>query len=157
VLGGTVEKSLKDMSDFEENCLTCNVNDYTHGTIIFNSFIFCQVFNEYTARKIGSEVNILEGLWGNYVFLVVSIAMVGLQIFLVEVGGDFVGTSPLTIYQWLITVALGSIGLIVGVLMRFIPVEDDPNSFSQQVSCEDNAIPAYALVPGSGALKSDEV
>ena len=157
VLGGTVDKSLKDMSDFEENCLTCNVNDYTHGTIIFNSFIFCQVFNEYTARKIGSEVNILEGLWGNYVFLVVSIAMVGLQIFLVEVGGDFVGTSPLTIYQWLITVALGSIGLIVGVLMRFIPVEDDPNSFSQQVSCEDNAIPAYALVPGSGALKSDEV
>lgn len=32
-----------DLQDFQASCLTCNKRDYTHGTIIFNAFIFCQV------------------------------------------------------------------------------------------------------------------
>lgn len=71
----------------------------------------------------------LSGLSGNYIFILVSLVTVGLQVFLVEVGGDFVRTSPLTIAQWFITIGLGAIGLPVGVLMRFIPVNEDPNSF----------------------------
>jgi hypothetical protein len=63
------------------------------------------------------------------VFLAVSAFTFGAQIFLIELGGEFVKTSPLTIYQWLITIALGAIGLPVGVLMRYIPVKEDPNSF----------------------------
>ena len=62
-------------------------------------------------------------------FLLVSIATLGLQIFLIEVGGDFVKTSPLTLIQWLITIALGFIGVPVGMLMRLIPINEDPNSF----------------------------
>jgi magnesium-transporting ATPase (P-type) len=101
---------------------------------MFNAFIFCQVFNEYTARKINDELNMFDGVWGNYVFLLVSLFTVGSQIFLVEVGDDFVQTSPLTLRQWLITIAMGAIGLPLGVLMRFIPVKEDPSSFSEQVS-----------------------
>jgi len=60
----------------------------------------------------------------------VSAFTFGAQIFLIELGGEFVKTSPLTIEQWLITIALGAIGLPIGVLlMRFIPVKEDPNSF----------------------------
>ena len=128
---GTVSKSLNDMESFSDNCLTCTKKDYTHGTIIFNAFIFCQVFNEYTARKLGDDLNMFEGLQGNYIFWFVSIFTVGMQVFLVEVGSDFVKTTPLNLYQWLITIAMGAIGIPVGVLMRFIPAADDPNSFSQ--------------------------
>ena len=53
----------------------------------------------------------------------------GLQIFLVEIGGDFVRTSPLTLIQWLITIALGFIGVPIGILVRLIPVSEDPESF----------------------------
>ena len=127
--GSTVSKSLDDLTDFTSSCLTCTKKDYTHGTLIFNAFIFCQVFNEYTSRKLGDDLNMFDGVFGNYIFLMVSIFTIGAQIFLVEVGGDFVQTSPLNVYQWLITVALGALGLPLGVLMRFIPVKDDPNSF----------------------------
>ena len=62
-------------------------------------------------------------------FLIVSIMTLGLQIFLVEIGGDFVRTSPLTLIQWLITIALGFIGVPIGILVRLIPVSEDPESF----------------------------
>lgn len=70
-----------------------------------------------------------SGVCSNMAFLIVSIMSLGLQIFLVQVGGDFVRTSPLTINQWLVTIGLGALGLPVGILMRFIPVSEDPNSF----------------------------
>ena len=43
--------------------------------------------------------------------------------------GNFVETAPLTINQWLITIGLGAISLPIGVLMRFIPVKEDPDTF----------------------------
>ena len=68
-------------------------------------------------------------LMGNYTFLLVSIFTLGLQVFLVEVGGDFVKTSSLNYVQWLVTIALGAIAIPVGVLMRCIPIVEDPNTF----------------------------
>lgn len=32
-----------DFPDYSTTCLTCSKQDYVHGTIIFNTFIFCQV------------------------------------------------------------------------------------------------------------------
>jgi magnesium-transporting ATPase (P-type) len=121
--------SLTDLNEFDNICLECNLNGYVHGSIIFNTFIFSQFFNEYTARSIFDEWNCFRGIHTNYVFLLVSIVTAGCQIFLIEVGGEFVKTSPLTWDQWLITIALGAIGLPVGMLMRFIPVKEDPEAF----------------------------
>jgi Cation transporting ATPase, C-terminus len=70
-----------------------------------------------------------SGAFTNSAFILVSIVTFGLQIFLVQLGGDFMRTSPLTINQWLVTIGLGALGLPVGVLMRFIPVIEDPEVF----------------------------
>ena len=43
--------SFKDYADFTD-CLTCEQADYTHNTIIFNAFIWCQIFNEYVAQSV---------------------------------------------------------------------------------------------------------
>ena len=118
-----------DLETFEETCLTCSKPDFQHSTIIFNTFIWCQVFNEYNARKIGNEFNAFEGIEKNIMFLYVSIFTVGAQIFLVEVGGKIVSTEHLTPVQWIVTVALGAIALPVGVLMRLIPVTEDPDCY----------------------------
>ena len=56
----------------------------------------------------------------------VTVFTVGAQILLVEVGGVFIPTNPLTWSQWLITIALGVIGIPVGMAMRFIPAEEKP-------------------------------
>ena len=84
------------------------------------------------------------GAFSNSAFLLVSIVTFGLQIFLVELGGDFVRTSPLTINQWLITIGLGALGLPIGVLMRFIPVKEDPESyFSADAILLNDLIPVH--------------
>jgi len=114
---------------FQETCLTCETVDYTHGTIIFNAFIFCQLFNEFCSRSLGDEVNFLKGLSGNWTFLGVAIFQIGMQIFLVEAGGFFVKTTGLNAIQWLITIALAAITVPVSIFMRFIPIEEDPTSF----------------------------
>ena len=97
----------QDLPQYETNCLSCTKKDYRHNTIIFNSFIFCQIFNEYSARKLYDEKNPFEGVQHNRMFLLISIVSIGLQVFLVEVGGSFVKTSPLTLIQWIITIGLG--------------------------------------------------
>lgn len=118
-----------DYKDFKDQCLECTKHDYTHGTIIFNTFIWCQIFNEYTSRNLLDEWNPFGKLNGNLMFMYVSLFSIGSQIIIVEFGDEFTSTSPLTLNQWLITVALGAIGLLVGVIMRFVPVEEDPDSF----------------------------
>ena len=150
---GTVTRSLDDLPDWTDDCLTCTKNDYTHGSIIFNAFIWCQIFNEYTARSIGDDPNCLKDIHKNYIFFIVTIVTIGCQIFLIEVGGEFVKTSPLTMSQWLVTIGLGAIGLPVGVLMRFIPVKDDPKSFFDSDapihSTQQQHVIAYEPIPTS--------
>ena len=130
ISGGTTFAYSDFGDDFMDDCLTCERTDYTHGTIIFNAFIWCQIFNEYTARSIFDEWNCLKGIHTNPMFLFVSIMSVALQILIVEVGQDFTSTSPLTSSQWGWTILFGLLSMPVGVAMRFIPPhEEDPNTF----------------------------
>lgn len=122
--------NFNDLDNFASECLqSCRKLEYLHGSIIFNGFVFCQVFNEYNAKSIHSHWDVFSTVVENKIFIIVSIITVSLQVMLIEVGGDFIRTSPLNWSQWLITIALGAISLPVGVLMRFIPVEEDPDSF----------------------------
>jgi magnesium-transporting ATPase (P-type) len=107
----------------------CNRWDFTHGTIIFNTFIWCQIFNEFVSRMLGDELNMFDGIENNRMFLLVSIITIGMQIFIVEVCGAFMQTSGLTANQWLITIGLGAITLPVGVLMRLVKVPENPKDF----------------------------
>jgi magnesium-transporting ATPase (P-type) len=125
---GTV--TFNDLHGFTDSCINeCEKFSYVHGSIMFNTFVFCQVFNEYTSKSIHSDWDVFSSLGKNPIFLGVTALTVGLQIMLIEVGGEFIKTSPLTWQQWLITIGLGALSLPVGVLMRFIPVEEDPETF----------------------------
>lgn len=104
--------------------------DYTHYTFMFNCFVFAQLFNEFNARRIGDDWNVFRGLHKNYLFLAVIVITIGLQAFIVEVGGQFTKTEGLSFELWLWSIALGAIALPLGVVMRFIPVSEDPNSFA---------------------------
>ena len=121
--------SFSKLKDFEHDCLDCKKYDYRHGTIMFNAFIWCQFFNEYTSRNLFDEVNPFRGLTTNLTFAYVSVFMAGFQILFVEVFGKFASTTPLPWNHWLITIALGFIGVPIGMLYRFVPVKEDPNTY----------------------------
>jgi len=123
----------KFADNFAESCLpSCKEKDYTHGTVVFNTFIFCQLFNELNARELFDNKNALVGLLTNYTFLSVIIVTIGLQAFLVYVGGDFVKTTGLSAENWFICVALGSLSLIVNVVSRMYSVKEAEESFFTQ-------------------------
>jgi magnesium-transporting ATPase (P-type) len=90
-----------------------------HGTIIFNTFVFCQVFNEVNARSIGDEMNVFHGLHANVMFLAIIAFTVVAQYFIVESGGDFVRTVGLNNDQWIKCVLLGALSLPVVCFKHF--------------------------------------
>ena len=51
-----------------------------HYTILFNTFVFLHVFNEFNCRKIGAKkYNIFSGLFSNWMFLAVILAICVIQ------------------------------------------------------------------------------
>lgn len=67
-----------------------------HYTMIFNTFVFMQVFNEINARKLGEkEYNIFQGFFNNMLFLYIVVGTIAIQYFMVEYGGKAVRTVPL--------------------------------------------------------------
>jgi len=96
--------------------------DYLRTTLVFNSFVFCQLFNELNCRVLNDELNIFKNIHKNYIFLVIMFISISIQILLVELGISFAQTAQLNIYHWLYCVVLGLLSLPLGLLLKFIPV-----------------------------------
>ena len=95
--------------------------DIVLNTIIFNSFVFCQVFNEISSREM-EKLNVLKGMLKNYVFMCVLSSTVVFQFIMVQFLGEFANTTPLTSLQWLASVLLGLVGMPIAVVVKLIPV-----------------------------------
>jgi magnesium-transporting ATPase (P-type) len=108
----------------------CEDGSRHHFTVIFNTFVFCQVFNEFNAREIGDRFDPIRSISESPMFLMVIAFTVIAQWFIVEYGGDFTQTYPLNWEEWKITVVLGAGSVPVGFLMRLIPVAEDPSTFA---------------------------
>jgi len=68
-----------------------------HYTIMFNTFVFMQVFNEINSRKLGkNELNMFKGFFNNFLFIGIIIGTIMIQITLVQYGGVPIRTAPLT-------------------------------------------------------------
>jgi len=108
----------------------CVQADYTHYSFIFNAFVFCQIFNEFNARSIGDDWKAaFSGLATNPMFLSIIAISIVVQIVFLEAFGSFTKTAGLTLAHWCITIAVGAVSVPLGVLMRFIPVTEDENTF----------------------------
>jgi magnesium-transporting ATPase (P-type) len=122
--------TFKNLNQFSKKCVNgCKELSWVHGSMIFNTFVFCQIFNEYNSQSIHSDWDVFSTIFNNPIAVIVSIVTLGLQIILIELAGPFMKTSPLTLSQWLVTIGLGSCTIPVGILMRFVRVEEDPESF----------------------------
>jgi P-type Ca2+ transporter type 2C len=108
----------------------CEDGSRHHFTILFNAFVFCQVFNEFNAREIGDRFDPIRSMSQSPMFLMVIFFTVFAQWVIVEYGGDFTQTYPLSWQEWRITVGMGAMSLPVGFFMRLIPVREDPATFA---------------------------
>ena len=108
----------------------CEDGSSHHFTIIFNAFVFCQVFNEFNAREIGDVFDPFYNLGKSPMFLLVIGFTCLAQWLIVEFGGDFTQTTALTFSEWRSTVGYGAMSIPMGFIMRLIPVSEDPASFA---------------------------
>ncbi|KAG6961972.1 hypothetical protein JG687_00007401 [Phytophthora cactorum] len=68
--------------DYPVNCLddTCTAYDYRHYTIIFNTFVFSQLFNEFNARKTNNDWQVFNGLVANPLFIMIILITLFVQV-----------------------------------------------------------------------------
>ncbi|XP_065279216.1 plasma membrane calcium-transporting ATPase 3 isoform X6 [Emys orbicularis] len=92
-----------------------------HYTIIFNTFVLMQLFNEVNARKIHGERNVFQGVFGNPIFCAIVLGTFGIQIVIVQFGGKPFSCSPLNAEQWLWCLFVGVGELVWGQLIATIP------------------------------------
>ncbi|XP_017977787.1 PREDICTED: calcium-transporting ATPase 12, plasma membrane-type [Theobroma cacao] len=97
------------------------VDERVKNTLIFNTFVFCQVFNEFNARKLEKK-NIFKGLHKNKLFLgIVGITII-LQVVMVEFLKRFANTQRLNWGQWGSCIGLAALSWPIGWLVKWIPV-----------------------------------
>uniref|UniRef100_A0A6I8P7K4 Calcium-transporting ATPase n=1 Tax=Ornithorhynchus anatinus TaxID=9258 RepID=A0A6I8P7K4_ORNAN len=92
-----------------------------HYTIVFNTFVLMQLFNEINARKIHGERNVFEGIFNNAIFCTIVLGTFVVQIIIVQFGGKPFSCSELSVEQWLWSIFLGMGTLLWGQLISTIP------------------------------------
>ncbi|XP_043572497.1 plasma membrane calcium-transporting ATPase 3-like isoform X3 [Chiloscyllium plagiosum] len=92
-----------------------------HYTIVFNTFVMMQLFNEINARKIHGERNVFEAIFRNPIFCSIIVGTFLIQIIIVEFGGKPFSCSGLTLDQWLWCIFIGVGELLWGQVISSIP------------------------------------
>ncbi|KAG2373545.1 hypothetical protein C9374_012052 [Naegleria lovaniensis] len=124
-------------TSFRNGAFSFARNDDETRTVVFNAFVFCQVFNEYNARKINFEYNIFSGLFKSAWFISISGIIIVLQALIINFAyydptliatgkndglhaSHFTQTIPLNWYQWMLTMSIGFLSIPYGFVIRFV-------------------------------------
>ncbi|BCR96668.1 putative calcium transporting ATPase (Pmc1) [Aspergillus luchuensis] len=108
-----------------DRILSLDMDDHNErlqlNTIIFNTFVWMQIFNEFNCRRLDNKLNVLEGVWKNRWFIVINFLMVGGQILIVFVGGAAFGVVRLSGTQWAICLGCAVVCIPWAAVLKFIP------------------------------------
>ncbi|KAL0095154.1 PMCA-type calcium-translocating P-type ATPase [Phycomyces blakesleeanus] len=103
------------------NVLEHDTEDVILQTIVFNTFVFCQIFNELNCRRIDSKLNVFSNIWANKFFIGIFVVCVVGQCLIVQFGGEAFQVTPLNGPHWAISLVIGVLSLPIGVVIRLIP------------------------------------
>ena len=121
-----------------DDAVTQKHNDTVVQTLVFNIFVFAQIFNSINSRRLDNRLNVFEGITRNYYFMAITLigtfsespltyclthgpTEVAVQILIVFVGGAAFQVTPSSGREWGIAIALGVVSLPLGALLRCIP------------------------------------
>ncbi|DBB18563.1 hypothetical protein WJX82_010215 [Trebouxia sp. C0006] len=91
------------------------------NSLVFNAFIWLQIFNMLNARKIKHEFNIFAGLWRSRAFLYVFTIIVSLQlIIMLTPVASFFSVTKQAGSEWLFALVLGFGSLLVSVATKAV-------------------------------------
>ena len=92
-------------------------------TLVFNTFVWMQIFNALNNRRLDNHFNVFEGITHNWFFIAILLIMIGGQTMIVFVGGVAFSVTRLNGPQWGYSIVLGFLSLPIGMIVRLIPDE----------------------------------
>lgn len=92
-------------------------------TVVFNTFVWMQIFNEFNNRRLDNKFNIFEGLQRNQFFIFINCLMVGLQIAIIFVGGQAfsIVSGGISGPQWALSIVLALLCMPWAIAVRLFP------------------------------------
>ncbi|KAF7728364.1 hypothetical protein EC973_006172 [Apophysomyces ossiformis] len=90
-------------------------------TVVFNTFVFCQIFNEVNCRRIDSSLNVFTNIFANKFFLFIFVVCVAGQALIVNLCGAAFQVTRIDGPHWAIAIVVGLLSLPIGVVVRLIP------------------------------------
>ncbi|KAL4401455.1 plasma membrane calcium transporter [Malassezia pachydermatis] len=119
-------------------------------SLIFNIFVWCQLFNQVNARRLDRHLNIFDGIHRNIWFLLILLVEVGCQVLIIFKGDSVFSVKPLNGRDWGISLVAGFVSWPLGALTRMCPTAPlerlliklklmkDPNALPVAVPNEDS-------------------
>ncbi|GKV50271.1 hypothetical protein SLEP1_g56983 [Rubroshorea leprosula] len=101
------------------------VTEAVNDTLIFNTSVLCQVFNEFNARKLEKK-NVFKDIHKNKLFLGIIGMIIVIQALTVEFLKRFAGTERLNWGQWGACIAMAAVSWPIGSIVKCIPVPERP-------------------------------
>ncbi|KAJ7158854.1 hypothetical protein C8R46DRAFT_1002629 [Mycena filopes] len=96
-------------------------NDLIVQTLVFNAFVFAQIFNSVNCRRLDRNLNIFEGIMKNWYFIIITLIEIAVQVLIVFIGGAAFQVTRIGGREWGISLALGVVSIPLGVLIRLLP------------------------------------
>ncbi|EKG09111.1 ATPase P-type K/Mg/Cd/Cu/Zn/Na/Ca/Na/H-transporter [Macrophomina phaseolina MS6] len=93
------------------------------SSLVFNTFVWMQIFKMINSRRLDNRLNILEGIQRNYFFMLIFCIMVAGQSIIIFVGGRAFSVTRLNGAQWAYSIVLGALSIPIGVIIRLVPDE----------------------------------
>ncbi|PSN61781.1 calcium-translocating P-type ATPase [Corynespora cassiicola Philippines] len=90
-------------------------------SLIFNMFVWLQIFNQYNNRRLDNKLNIFINIHKNYHFIGLNIVMVGCQIVITFYGSTAFSIVPINGPQWGISLITALLCIPWGVCVRLFP------------------------------------
>ncbi|KAL4932534.1 uncharacterized protein BDV17DRAFT_279680 [Aspergillus undulatus] len=90
-------------------------------SIVFNTFVWMQIFNEFNNRRLDNRFNIFTGLHRNWFFIGINCIMVGCQIVISFYGGAAFSIVRIHNEQWAICILVAAISLPWAIVVRLFP------------------------------------
>ncbi|KAJ4301815.1 plasma membrane calcium [Kalmusia sp. IMI 367209] len=90
-------------------------------TIIFNVFVWLQIFNQYNNRRLDNKLNIFVNIHKNWYFIGLNVVMIGCQVVIIFYGSTAFSIVQLNGVQWAISVVVALLCMPWGCCVRLFP------------------------------------
>jgi len=96
-------------------------NELIVKSLVFNAFVFAQIFNSVNCRRLDKKLNVFEGITRNYYFIGITLLEMAIQTVIMFVGGAAFQVTRIGGREWGISLALGVVSIPLGALIRLLP------------------------------------